>query len=88
MDYDNLMSKLPKLRSKLDNGNKAKKELLELLEGLTEDPPESPIYFTFSSDKWSSDYRANFLLHFIEMKGLSQEADDFLSMFSNREDDE
>jgi len=88
MNYGNLMSKIPELRSKLDNGNKAKKELLELLEGLTEDPPESPIYQTFCADKWSSDYRANFLLHFIEMKGLSQEADDFLSTFTKREDDE
>jgi len=88
MNYQELKDKATALRSDLDKGNKSKKELLELLESLTDDPPASPIYFTFSADKWSGDYRANFLLHFIEMKGLSQEADDFLSTFTKREDDE
>lgn len=88
MDYKNLKNKATELRHELDKGNKAKKELLELLESLTNEPPDSPIRWTFSADKYSYEYGSNFLLHFIEMKGLSQEADDFLSLFSKREDDE
>ncbi len=84
MDYN----KLKELRATLDKGLGAKKELGEMLETLTDEPPDTPICFTFSEDKWSHEYRTNFLLHFIEMKGLSQEADDLLSLFYKREDDE
>ncbi len=77
-----------KLREKLDTGLKAKSELFKLLSKITDDPPSTPIFYTFATDKWSTDYRANFLLHFIEMKGLSQEADNFLSIFSKSSDEE
>ncbi len=88
MNYKKIEENAKSLRDNLNTGKEAKKKLEELLNKLTESPPDSPIRMAFWADKWDTEYRINFLLHFIEMKGLSKEANDFLSLFYEREDEE
>lgn len=58
--------------------------LLIVFEELTQNCPDNEVQFSFHG--WSAEYTSNFLLHFIEAKGLTSELKQMVDIFNSLSD--
>ncbi|MDD5650004.1 MAG: hypothetical protein PHF86_06260 [Candidatus Nanoarchaeia archaeon] len=79
MDYKSIFENVAAHNETLKKGEQAATKLKEIFEQLTVSCPETCAFVFY---KWNKEYTINFLLHFIESKGLTQELCQLADMFN------
>lgn len=79
MDYKKTFEDAAACHETLKVGEQAAEKLKAIFEELTICRPET---YAFAFYKWDQEYIVNFLLHFIESKGLTQELNQLANIFN------